>query len=56
VGTVLFIGAGVAKLSISEVARALVPFFVMMVVVLALVTLAPALTLWLPRDVFGLLG
>ena len=32
VGTVLFIGAGVAKLPIAQVARALVPFFVVMVV------------------------
>jgi tripartite ATP-independent transporter DctM subunit len=56
VGTVLFIGAGVARLSISEVARALVPFFLAMVVVLLLVVYAPAISLWLPRDVFGLLG
>jgi len=56
VGTVLFIGAGVAKLSIAEVGRALVPFFLVMVLVLLLVSFVPWITLWLPRDVFQLIS
>jgi tripartite ATP-independent transporter DctM subunit len=54
VGTVLFIGAGVAGLPIARVARALIPFFVVMVIALLCVTYVPALSLWLPRDVFAL--
>ena len=49
VGTVLFIGCGVAKTSIGAVIRPLLPFFAMMVFVLLLVTFIPALSLWLPR-------
>jgi tripartite ATP-independent transporter DctM subunit len=49
VGTVLFIGCGVAKTSIGAVIRPLLPFFAMMIFVLLLVTFIPALTLWLPR-------
>lgn len=55
VGTVLFIGAGVSGLSIGQVARALVPFFAVMVLALFLVTYVAGLSLWLPRDVFALL-
>jgi tripartite ATP-independent transporter DctM subunit len=55
VGTVLFIGCGVARLSLSEIVRPLLPFFAAMVVSLLLVSYFPAVSLWLPRDVFGLL-
>jgi tripartite ATP-independent transporter DctM subunit len=48
VGTVLFIGCGVAKTSIGAVIRPLLPFFAMMIFVLLLVTFIPALSLWLP--------
>ena len=49
VGSILFVGCGVARTSIREVIRPLLPFFVAMVVVLLLVTFVPALSLWLPR-------
>jgi tripartite ATP-independent transporter DctM subunit len=49
VGTVLFIGCGVAQTSIGAVIRPLLPFFAMMIFVLLLVTFIPALSLWLPR-------
>ena len=55
VGTVLFIGCGVARLSLAELIRPLLPFFAAMVVSLLLVSYVPALSLWLPRDVFALL-
>ena len=53
VGSVLFVGCGVAEISISKVIRPLIPLFLAMVVALLLVTYIPALSLWLPR-VFGL--
>lgn len=52
VGSVLFVGVGVAKTSIQKVLRPLLPLFLAMLVALILVTFIPALSLWLPR-VFG---
>ena len=52
VGTVLFVGCGIGKTSIAELTKALVPFYVVMVVVLMLVTYIPAISLTLPR-IFG---
>jgi TRAP-type C4-dicarboxylate transport system permease large subunit len=51
VGTVLFVGSAVGKLPIEKVVRALLPFFVLLVVVLMIVTYVPQLSLWLPRAV-----
>jgi tripartite ATP-independent transporter DctM subunit len=48
VGGVLFVGAAIAKLPIETVTRALLPFFVALLLVLAAVTYIPALSLWLP--------
>jgi len=48
VGGVLFVGAAVAKLPIEQVVRALYPFFAALLLVLAMVTYIPALSLWLP--------
>lgn len=52
VGSVLFVGCGVANVSISKVLRPLIPLFVALLVVLILVTYIPALSTWLPRS-FG---
>jgi tripartite ATP-independent transporter DctM subunit len=49
VGTVLFVGSAVAKLSLGAVTRAMKPFFVALFAVLLMVTYVPALSLWLPR-------
>jgi tripartite ATP-independent transporter DctM subunit len=49
VGTVLFVGSAVAKLKIGVVTRAMMPFFVALLVVLLMVTYLPWLSLWLPR-------
>jgi tripartite ATP-independent transporter DctM subunit len=54
VGTVLFVGLGVAGASLGPTLRYLVPLYVAMLVGLAVVTLAPELSLWLPRQ-FGFL-
>jgi tripartite ATP-independent transporter DctM subunit len=48
VGTVLFVGSAVARLSIERVVQALYPFFVAMCLVLMAVTYIPAISLWLP--------
>ena len=49
VGTVLFVGSAVSKLSMGTIVRAMRPFFVAMAAVLLMVTYIPALSLWLPR-------
>jgi tripartite ATP-independent transporter DctM subunit len=52
VGSVLFVGCGVGKASITQVVRPLLPFYVSMIAALVLVTYMPALSLWLPK-LFG---
>lgn len=52
VGTVLFVGCSVAGLSITQLVRPLIPFFLAMVAALALVTYFEQLSLFLPR-LFG---
>lgn len=52
VGSVLFIGVGVAKTSIQKVIRPLIPLFLAMILALILVSVFPELSLWLPR-LFG---
>ncbi len=52
VGSVLFVGVGVAQTTIARVIRPLLPLFIAMLVALFLVTYIPAISLWLP-GVFG---
>jgi tripartite ATP-independent transporter DctM subunit len=52
VGTVLFVGVGVAQTSITRVIRPLLPLYAAMIVALMIVTYLPALSLWLP-NLFG---
>ncbi|MCP4658683.1 MAG: TRAP transporter large permease [bacterium] len=52
VGSVLFVGCGVAGTSITRVIRPLLPLYVGMIVALLIVTFVPWLSLWLP-GVFG---
>ena len=49
VGSVLFVGCAVAKLSIEQVTRKIWPFYIAMFAVLLLVTYVPAISTWLPR-------
>ncbi len=49
VGAVLFVGSAVAKLKIETVVKAMGPFFLILLIVLALVTYVPWFSLWLPR-------
>lgn len=54
VGNVLFVGARVAGLRVEPVIRALVPFFLALVLALLVITFVPQLSLWLP-ETLGLL-
>ena len=49
VGSVLFVGVGVAQTTIQKVVKPLLPLFLAMIVALFLVTYIPELTLWLPK-------
>lgn len=49
VGTVLFVGVGVANTKIETVIKPLLPLFAVMIVCLLIVTFVPQLSLWLPR-------
>ena len=49
VGSVLFVGIGIAKTSIEKVIRPLLPLFFAMILALILITFIPQITLWLPR-------
>ena len=48
VGSVLFIGVGVAKTTIQKVIKPLLPLYVVMAIILLLVTYVPQISLWLP--------
>jgi tripartite ATP-independent transporter DctM subunit len=52
VGSVLFVGVGIAKTSIEKVIKPLLPLFIAMIVALGLITYFPQITLWLPHQ-FG---
>jgi tripartite ATP-independent transporter DctM subunit len=52
VGSVLFVGCGIANISITQVIKPLLPLFIAMIVSLMIVTYVPELSLWLPR-LFG---
>ncbi|MCO6490765.1 MAG: TRAP transporter large permease subunit [Phaeodactylibacter sp.] len=49
VGSVLFVGVGIAGTTIEKVVRPLLPLFVAMLVALIIVTYVPGLSLWLPK-------
>lgn len=48
VGTALFVGCAVGKITIEQAMKGIWPFYGAMLVVLALVTYVPAISLWLP--------
>ena len=53
VGTVLFAGAGIAKVSVQEIIKPLAPLYIAMIIALLLITFIPGITLVIPRF-FGL--
>ncbi|HJS33793.1 MAG TPA: TRAP transporter large permease [Alphaproteobacteria bacterium] len=48
VGATLFVGCAVGKVTMEQVARTIWPFYIAMIIVLALVTYVPAISLWFP--------
>ncbi|WP_273565504.1 TRAP transporter large permease [Maribacter halichondriae] len=54
VGTLLFVGSGVANVPVTKVIKPLLPLLGVMVLVLMLLTYIPELSLWMPRF-FGLI-
>lgn len=53
VGTLLFVGSGVANVSVTKVIKSLLPFLAIMVAVLMLISFIPEISMFLPRF-FGL--
>ncbi|WP_211292420.1 TRAP transporter large permease [Nonlabens arenilitoris] len=49
VGTLLFVGSGVAKVSVTQVIRPLLPFLLIMVAVLMLISFIPEISMFLPQ-------
>lgn len=49
VGTCLFIGCGVGKISIARALPSMIPFFIAMIAALMVITYLPWLSLWLPN-------
>ena len=55
VGSVLFVGCGITKLKIEQVSKMLLPYFLMLIMILLLITYIPSLSEALPRAL-GLMG
>ncbi len=53
VGSLLFIGCSVGKVGIGQVIKPMLPFWLVMIITLLLITYFPQISLWLPR-IFGL--
>jgi len=49
VGTVLFIGCAIGKVSVNAGTKAMMPFFLAMIIALLLITYVPSLSMWLPN-------
>jgi tripartite ATP-independent transporter DctM subunit len=49
VGSLLFVGVSIAKISLTQVIRPMMPFFLAMIVALILVMIFPEISLFLPR-------
>jgi tripartite ATP-independent transporter DctM subunit len=53
VGVVLYVVSNIAQISFERISRAIVPFLIPLLVVLAGITLWPPLTTWLPNALIG---
>ena len=52
VGSVLFLGCSIGKTTIADITKTLLPFFLVMIIVLMLITYIPGISLFLPK-LFG---
>lgn len=53
VGPTMVVGCAIGKVTMEQVSRSILVFYIPMLIVLALVTYIPELTLWLPRTLLG---
>ncbi len=53
VGLNLYVLSTISDAPIGEVIWGILPFLVLLLIVLGIITYVPALTLWLPRVVYG---
>jgi tripartite ATP-independent transporter DctM subunit len=53
VGTILFVGSGIANVSVTQVVKPLLPFLAIMIIVLMIISYVPEISMFLPR-LFGL--
>jgi C4-dicarboxylate transporter, DctM subunit len=53
VGLNLFVLSTISRAPIGEVVRGVLPFLILLLIVLMIITYVPALTLWLPHAVYG---
>lgn len=49
VGTILFVGSGIARVSVTKVIKPLLPFLAIMIIVLLLVSYIPEISMFLPK-------
>ena len=50
-GVCLFVACGIAKITLEQIAKAILPFLIAVIAVLFIVTYIPELSLWIPRMV-----
>ncbi len=53
VGSALFVGCAVGKISIERVVKEMLPMYAIMIAVLLIVTFVPAMSIWLPNLIMG---
>lgn len=53
VGSALFVGCAVGKTSIENATKAMLPFYVVMIVVLMLITFIPKMVMFIPNLLMG---
>ncbi|MDF2614642.1 MAG: transporter large permease [Clostridia bacterium] len=53
VGTTLFIGSAISGIKIEKLAKSMLPFYAVMVIVLLLITFIPGIVMTLPNLIFG---
>jgi TRAP-type C4-dicarboxylate transport system permease large subunit len=53
VGTVLFVGSAIGGIKIEKTARAMIPFYLVMLSALLLITFVPAISMTIPNMMFG---
>ncbi len=53
VGSAMFVGCAIGKVSVEKVTKAMLPFYVTMIVVLLIVTFVPDLVMWIPTRIMG---